>query len=154
MFTIGAFGVIFNENDEVLLCHRRDKDLWDIPGGMVERGETPWEGVVREVKEEVGLDVEIMRLIGVYSKKKKNDVIFSFLCKICGGEISLTDEADKVAYFSIGDLPKNVSPKHVERIMDAMQDTAYTFLKIQSDISGWDLVQRVYKKEKSDKGSI
>ena len=154
MFTIGAFGVIINENNEVLLCHRRDKDLWDIPGGMVVRGESPWEGAVREVKEEVGLDVEIVRLVGVYSKKKKNDVIFSFLCKICGGEISLTDEADMVAYFPIDDLPKNLSPKHVERIMDAKQGVAHAFLKIQSDISGWDLVQRAYKKEKSDIGSI
>ncbi len=154
MFTIGAFGVIINKNNEVLLCHRRDKDIWDIPGGMVERGESPWEGAVREIKEEVGLDIEIVRLVGVYSKKKKNDVIFSFLCKICGGEISLTDEADEIAYFSIDDLPKNLSPKHVERIMDATQGAARTLLKIQSDLSGWDLVQRAYKKEKSDIGSI
>ena len=148
MFTVGAFGVIFDKENRVLLCHRRDMDLWDIPGGMVELGESPWEGVVREVKEEVGLDVEIVRLVGVYSKKKKNDVIFSFLCKIRGGVISLTDEADEIAYFSVNDLPKNVSPKHVERIMDATQDVSHVFLKIQSDMSGWTLVQRAYKEEK------
>ena len=88
----------------------------------MECGEAPWEGVVREVKEEVGLDVAVDRLVGVYSKKRKNDLIFSFLCKKVGGVESLTDEADRVAYFSVSDLPRNLSLKHVERIMDAIQN--------------------------------
>ncbi len=35
MLTMGAFGIIFDENDTVLLCYRSDMDMWDLPGGMV-----------------------------------------------------------------------------------------------------------------------
>lgn len=144
-FTIGAFGVIFNENDEVLLCHRRDKDLWDLPGGMVELGESPWEGVVREVLEETGLEVSVERLVGVYSKKKKNDIIFAFVCKKVGGKLVKTDEADQCAYFSFDKLPINLSPKQVERITDAVSCGSTVCMKVVSDVSGWDLVQNLYK---------
>lgn len=120
-------------------------DLWNLPGGMVECGESPWEGVVREVREEVGLDVEVIRLVGVYSKKKNDDVIFSFVCKKVNGVEMLTDEADEVAYFSLENLPQNLSPKHVERIIDAIQEKREVVMKIQSDQSGMDLLARIYK---------
>jgi 8-oxo-dGTP pyrophosphatase MutT (NUDIX family) len=55
MFTIGAFAIIFDEGGRVLLCHRRDLDVWNLPGGGVESREMPDEAVVREVKEETGL---------------------------------------------------------------------------------------------------
>ena len=142
MFTIGVFGVIFDENEKVLLCHRRDMDLWDLPGGMVEHGETPWEGVIREVREEVNLDVEVVRLIGIYSKKKKNDVILSFLCKEIGGKLTLTDEADNIEYFDRDRLPQNLSPKHVERITDALSKQKEVIMKIQSDQTGFQLVAK------------
>ena len=42
VFTIGVFGIIIDDKDRVLLCHRRDFDLWNLPGGGVETGESPW----------------------------------------------------------------------------------------------------------------
>lgn len=59
MFKIGVFGIIIDEQNRVLLCHRRDYDLWNLPGGGLEKNEAPWEGVVREVKEETGLRVKV-----------------------------------------------------------------------------------------------
>ena len=59
MFSIGAFAIVFDEHRRVLFCHRRDMDLWNLPGGVVERGELPTETAVRETKEETGLDVVI-----------------------------------------------------------------------------------------------
>ncbi len=50
MFTLGAFAVIFDQNDRVLLCHRTDCDLWNLPGGKLEENELPTDAVVREVK--------------------------------------------------------------------------------------------------------
>ena len=52
MFTIGAFAIIVNTQQHVLLCHRRDMDQWNLPGGGVMHGETPWQAVIREVQEE------------------------------------------------------------------------------------------------------
>lgn len=111
MFTIGVFGLIFNEKAEVLLCHRRDYDLWNLPGGKLESKETPWEGVIREVKEETGLDVEVVKLTGIYSKStEKDEIVFSFLCEIIGGELTLNKEADKIEYFRLKNIPINTSP--------------------------------------------
>ena len=51
MFTIGVFGIMTDNEGRVLFCHRRDYDLWNLPGGGVEAGESPWEALVREIKE-------------------------------------------------------------------------------------------------------
>ncbi|MFA4942580.1 MAG: NUDIX domain-containing protein [Patescibacteria group bacterium] len=120
-FTVAAFGIILDEQDRVLLVHRLDYDLWNLPGGTMESGESPWECVIREVKEETGFDVEIIRLAGVYNKPDKNEVCFSFVCKIIGGELTLNEEADQIKYFSVSDIPHNTSAKQVERINDSLQ---------------------------------
>ena len=56
---MGAFAVIFDAEANVLLCHRTDRDAWNLPGGKVEAGEAPWEAAVREVHEEIGLHVRV-----------------------------------------------------------------------------------------------
>jgi len=140
-FTIGTFGMIFDEDGRILLCHRRDYDLWNLPGGTLESCEAPWDGAKREVKEETGLDVEIVKLSGIYSKSDKNDIVFSFICKIVGGEITLNDEADKIEYFAIEDLPANTSPKQVERIKAASKEPEELFLEVQSGKSSIELIK-------------
>ncbi len=68
-FKLGAFAIILDTQQRVLLCHSRDLDLWNLPGGGVESGEAPWGAVVREVYEETRLRVGIERLAGIYSKR-------------------------------------------------------------------------------------
>jgi 8-oxo-dGTP diphosphatase len=131
-FTIGAFGIIFDNKKRVLLCHRKDHDLWNLPGGALEVGESVTDCAIREIKEETGLNAEILRLVGVYNKKEKNDLVFSFVCKIVSGEITLNDEADKIEWFDLEKLPSNTIPKQVERIMDAMENSEKTIFKIQT----------------------
>ena len=133
-FSIGVFAIILDSSNRVLLCHRRDKDLWNLPGGGLESGETPWQGVVREVAEEVGLQVTVNRLIGVYSKPDKDEIVFSFLCEPLGGEPSTSDEADEIAYFAFNEIPPNTLPKHVERIHDALDAHEDTLLRTQTSI--------------------
>ena len=62
-----AGGCIFNDRGEVLLQRRGDSNKWGFPGGAVEPGETPEMTAVREAKEETGLDVSVVQLIGVYT---------------------------------------------------------------------------------------
>ena len=129
--TVGVFAIIQNKNRETLLAHRTDCDLWNLPGGALEEGENPWDGVVREVKEETGLTVEVVKLQGVYSKPKKKDIVFCFVCKRCAGELTLNSEARDLAYFSPEQIPANTLPKHIERIRDYEQRLTEVVLKTQ-----------------------
>ena len=123
MFNIGAFAIIAQDNT-ILLCHRRDKDLWNLPGGKVEDGESPWEGVIREVKEEIGVDVMVKRLLGIYFKEEQNEIVFSFECVIENGIPTLSNEADEIKFFSLEEIPANTAPRQMERIKDyLMQNT-------------------------------
>lgn len=135
MFTIGAFGIIFDTEGRVLLCHRRDMDLWNLPGGGMESGELPTTTVIREVREETGLEIQVERLVGVYAKPDKDDLVFAFTCQAIGGTLTETDEADICRYFPLASIPANTAPKHVERIWDAVncKDVVY---RIQTAPSG------------------
>lgn len=123
MFSIGAFAIVMNESGQVLLCHRRDSDAWNLPGGGVENGEMPTEAVLREVEEETGLEVVIERLVGVYGKVVKDELVFVFTCREIGGELRPTDIYDRHDYFGLEEIPAKTPPKHVGRVRDALQNT-------------------------------
>jgi ADP-ribose pyrophosphatase YjhB (NUDIX family) len=136
-FTIGSFAVIFDKKDRVLLCHRRDQDIWNLPGGGVESGELPNEAVIRETLEETGLKIKILELVGIYGKSNKDEFIFVFLGKITGGKIKKTDEADETRYFKLKNIPKNTIPKHVGRIRDAAKKRSKPIFRWQHNASTW-----------------
>jgi ADP-ribose pyrophosphatase YjhB (NUDIX family) len=140
-FTIGVFGIIRDEQNRVLLVLRNDYDLWNLPGGGLEKGESPWQGVIREVKEETGLSVEATRLAGVYSKPDVDEIVFSFECKIIDGELTLNEEAKDLKYFSLQEIPKNTPPKQVERIKDLFESEDGTIMKIQTGKSSIELIK-------------
>jgi len=141
MFTIGVFGIIIDNEGRILLCHRRDYDLWNLPGGEVEVGESPWDALVREIKEETGLEAKPDYLTGVYSKPDKNEIVLSFACQVTGGKITLNDEADKIEYFEVEQIPKNTSPKQVERIKEYFSDNSKAHFRIQTGPSSIDLIK-------------
>src|SRR6266581_5731115 len=105
-FRIAASALIF-DGERVLLAHRRDIDWWNLPGGGMEVGETVDEAVCREVREETGLEVEVERLVGVYSKPQKQEVVLTFLCQITGGTLHTTEETSESRYFAPDALPGN-----------------------------------------------
>ena len=131
MPTVGAFAVILDAEAKLLLCHRRDRDEWNLPGGRVEKGESPWEAVVREVLEEVGLEVRVERLLGVYSVSTRDDIVFNVLCTPVGGTLGTTSEADRVEWFNRSAIPANTSRRHVERIEEAYARPNSVALRVQ-----------------------
>lgn len=140
-FTIGVFGIIRDEQNRVLLVKRCDYDLWNLPGGTLEKGEAPWEGVIREVKEETGFNTEVIKLAGIYSKPKEDDIVFSFECRIVGGQPTLNEEAREIKFFALADLPRNTIPKQVERIKDLFEDNNELAMKIQTGKPSLELIK-------------
>lgn len=135
--TLGAFAVVFDSDDRILVSHRRDVDLWNLPGGRVRVGELPDAAVVREVREETGLDVEVIRLTGVYGRNDgRADIVFTFECAILGGSLVATEEADRHEWFAVDQLPVNTIPKQVARIRDALLRQAMPVFRTLSEPSG------------------
>jgi len=128
---IAVWGIILDETGRVLLCHRTDQDLWNLPGGGLEAGEAPWDGCIREVREETGFDVVIEKLTGLYFKPTEEELAIAFRCRIIGGKMTLNDEADQIKYFAFEDFPENTSKRQVERIKDALDQPDVMHLKTQ-----------------------
>jgi ADP-ribose pyrophosphatase YjhB (NUDIX family) len=135
---VGANAVIFNATDQVLLTRRADNGMWCLPGGHLDFGESLPQTAVRETLEETGLQVEVERLIGVYSAPYPNGftindvhqiVIVSFLCRVVGGELALSDETTAIGYFDPTHLPQPMVPTHPLRIQDALARREAAFFR-------------------------
>jgi 8-oxo-dGTP diphosphatase len=128
---LGAFAAIFNDQGRVLLCHRRDQDLWNLPGGGVEPGELPEAAVLREIQEEIGCTAQIKSLTGIYHKPEQNELVFQYIAEITEGMPGLSDECDAIEYFDITALPANTAPRQIQRIQDAAAFASNIFFRVQ-----------------------
>lgn len=131
VFRVGVYAVIF-EGAKVLLALRRDIVWWNLPGGGMEPGETVEEAMRREVREETGLEVEVERVIGVYSKPQKQEVVLTFRCRIVGGQLQETEESRECRFFLPEEIPIQTLPKHRQRVEDALQNRPEAILRTQS----------------------
>jgi 8-oxo-dGTP diphosphatase len=104
----GVMAVIRNEAGEVLAACRADSDLYDVPGGFCDLGETTTAAVIREVREETNLDIEPVRVIGVYSEDMlytypNGDTVhgvgIAFECRVTGGTLKADHDEIKEAAF-------------------------------------------------------
>ena len=119
-------GVILYKGGVVLIKRRREpfKDSFALPGGFVEYGETVEEALKREMKEETGLDVRILRLVGVYSEPDRDPrghtVSVAFLC-IGEGELKAGDDAKEVHVVPIDEAEKlPLAFDHAKILRDAL----------------------------------
>lgn len=133
---VGVGGVVVHEG-RALLIRRGSAPLkgeWSIPGGLLEAGETLEQGVVRELAEETGLDVQVIELIEVFerifpappnadgtpgdpSRPQYHFVILDYLCEIRGGTIAAASDALEFAWAREEDLAKYNVTVAVTRVL-------------------------------------
>jgi ADP-ribose pyrophosphatase YjhB (NUDIX family) len=115
----------------ILLMKRRDNQHWGLPGGYVEPGESVLVATRREVREETGYEIEVGRLIGVYSDPRSQVVEYPDLRRVqivnlCfeatagdQGELETPDETLELGFFGTDALPQPFVPIHAIRVSDA-----------------------------------
>jgi ADP-ribose pyrophosphatase YjhB (NUDIX family) len=118
-----AVNVAVIHEGKILLTKRDDFHVWCLPGGGVEEGESLAEAAIRETKEETGIDVELTRLVGVYSRlgglPDGHAVLYE--AKPIGGELtSQPGETIDVRYFAFHEIPNEIAFAHKQRIAAAM----------------------------------
>lgn len=130
--------VVTDEHDRIVLIRRRDNDLWALPGGGMELGESIVDSAVREVKEETGLDVEVTGLIGVYTNPShvmaytdgevRQQFSLCFTTRLLGGDLLADSESTDIAWTPSQDIPSlNMHPSMRLRIQHYLEhrDTPY-----------------------------
>lgn len=94
---VSVAGLVTNDRGDVLLI-KSPRRGWEYPGGMVEPGETFQEALLREIKEEAGIDVEVTGFIGLCKNVEKDIVNIDFACKAVGGQLTTSDESLEVLW--------------------------------------------------------
>ncbi|HZG65963.1 MAG TPA: NUDIX hydrolase N-terminal domain-containing protein [Herpetosiphonaceae bacterium] len=108
---VGADAAIFGDDGRVLLTLRADDHRWCLPCGWVEPNEAPIDTVVRETREETGLEVRPLALIDVFTRLPSvhggvhTSIAVVYRCEITGGTMGLSHESLDVRYWFIDDVP-------------------------------------------------
>ena len=123
-----ATAIIEFPADMILLIKRETvpfRGYWALPGGRSERGETVEQTIIREAKEETGLEVEVVRKIGEYHEEGIQDKVeydyypACFLVKVIGGEMQKQiSEIQDLKLFSLQNIPENLAFVHNQMIKD------------------------------------
>ncbi len=99
IFNIRVTGILIEDNSILLVKQKvSDKRNWSLPGGRLERGETLEQGIVREMKEETGLDIKILKMLYVCDVKASDNTVLhiTFLLKRVCGKLELpSNESDE-----------------------------------------------------------
>lgn len=110
---------IFMDN-KILLVHENN-GKWSLPGGWVDVNVSVQENVIKETKEEAGLDVKVDKVIAIQDRAKHNLPVYAFgickifaLCSVIGGEFTTNIETTGYQYFSEDELPDLATEKNNE----------------------------------------
>lgn len=123
---VGCSAAVFDENKErILLICRADNGKWAVPGGYMESGENFSEACAREVYEETGLQVEVKRLISIYTNphllleypdgNRWQLVVLHFETQVLDGELRPGDESPALSYYGLEET-KNLAMNLFDRM--------------------------------------
>ncbi|WJY40306.1 NUDIX domain-containing protein [Streptomyces sp. P9-2B-2] len=109
-----ASAVVVDDSGRVLLQRRRDNDMWALPGGVMNIGESLPDCAVRETREETGFHVAIVGIVGTYTNphhvfayddgEVRQEFSICFLARPLGGQLAVSEESTDVRWFEPGEI--------------------------------------------------
>ena len=127
LHSVSIAAVILDPTEEnVLLIQRRDNGNWEPPGGVLELGESIDQGLRREVLEEVGVEITMGRLTGIYKNMVRAVVALVFRCEANGKVLRNSPEACEIAWVPLAKVEQLLTPAYAVRILDALQEAGPT----------------------------
>lgn len=138
-----AIGIVFSaDKKEVLLIKRCDVPVWVLPGGGIEKDESPEEAVCREVWEETGLQVQIVRKIAFYTPLNRLAApTHVFECSSTDGKLETGSETQEIAYFNLKRLPSSFFIVHRDWLEDALLNESTVIYKPIWRVTYWELLK-------------
>ncbi|MFC5722742.1 NUDIX domain-containing protein [Streptomyces gamaensis] len=109
-----ASAVVVDEAGRILLQRRRDNGMWALPGGAMHIGESLPDCAVREAKEETGIDIEVVGIVGTYTNPRhvfayddgevRQEFSVCFLARPVAGYLAVSEESTDVRWFEPGEV--------------------------------------------------
>ena len=122
-FTSTVFVVDLSK--EAILLHWHEKVCaWLPPGGHIERDEDPVQAAKREVLEETNINIEIDKLLGVYSSTNNDTIFIAYSARAINENIVIGSESVDVSWFEVNHLP-SLAFKHDQKILQRWKDLYY-----------------------------
>lgn len=109
-FTVTAGAIIFNDQKQVLLLKHRFRagSGWGLPGGFLELGEQPIDALRRELQEEIGLELEDVKVFAARSFSKPKQVEVLFRGRANGAVKPITIEVERAGWFALDSIPEGL----------------------------------------------
>lgn len=121
---LGTSVAILKDN-KILLTKREDFEVWCVPGGGVDEGESIPQAAIREAKEETGLTVSLTHMVGLYGRSKGQQAVHNilFAAEPIGGTLTpQVNEVIDIGYFTRDEaLQLDLFADHAQRISDALK---------------------------------
>lgn len=118
---VSAAAIVLNDKDEILLI-KGPRRGWEMPGGQVEEGESIKDAVIRETKEESGIDIEVIKFCGIFQNVEDSICNTLFLGKPIGGELTTSPESLKVGFYKLEDALEMVTWKNFRQRIEFCLD--------------------------------
>jgi len=143
---VTALALIERDDGKVLIIWEGDAPYhgcWVIPGGYVQLDETVEQATIREIREELGVEVALQGFVGVYDDFMEDmdntpihNVLIAFKAEILGGELNVTSEATEYAWISPKNVLKLSMPQVMKRILtdSASKDKPFNSRRLSTSL--------------------